>query len=230
MFCYLTRERPMNWRNILRNMLILLCVWMMDLFALSPEEERFFLQMSGVEESLSKISNFKGYTTEPQRFIIRIKRENYRQRVIDLLKRKNISMVKQDSVLVIEWGGGGLNYRCLYIAKIAIFFKVNNDGEMQYQDIVITDEFKNKIVEINKILCGAGYYGDISGRGADFPTYIITTISKEAREHVAILYGAVIPKLKKEVNQTKDMQRTLKLNNLIIQLKEICKLEPESGA
>lgn len=142
-----------------------------------------------------------------------------RANVIKALAENGFDLAQLDDVLVIEWGGGGVPYRALYIAE-RVFRVKELDKKIAVDELALNDDIKNDAAELRKLLIEDQYEGVIAGAGADISTYIVTVFAREDSE-TAIIYSAAADKA------SGDTAAVLKA---IAQIKEKCNIAGESGA
>lgn len=178
--------------------------------------KRQFVYAETVDEINALINNWKG--------------SNIRKKSLTLLKENGFDVASSKNIMVIEWGGGGLPYRALYLSDAIFFIRESENRNLVAKKISVKKSILLEENFIKKIIEKANYKGDISGVGDDFTTYIITIFNDAEREKVVIIYGASEENIKSKKERTDNDRDTLSLFDLIMKIKKSCSIKPGSGA
>ena len=206
---------------------------MIDLLSITPELVAKYSESCdaiSLIESLSKEQQIIPEASEEFYSLIKNwKDKEFRKKSLDLLKKDGIDVTRTPKIIVIEWGGGGIPYRALYLAEFAYFIRVSDSEKIQTKKININADMHADINAIIKIISQNNFYGNITGEGADFRTYVVTILD-EAKEKTAIIYGASVANIKNKKDRNDNEKDTVSIWDLIMNIKKNCGIKPESGA
>lgn len=142
-----------------------------------------------------------------------------REHVIKALADNGLDLAKSENTVVVEWGGGGIPYRALYIAE-KVFLVKEQDKKIAVNELALNDDIKKSAAELRNLLIEDQYAGVITGAGVDIKTSIVTAFAKDGGK-TAIIYDAAPEKASKD---------TVAVLKAIALLKENCNIANESGA
>ena len=218
----------------MRKLLIIGMIAMINVFA----DERLgfdFSEFDGIDDQILLLSRDKDVLAVTRREVDRLvaswKQRDLRKKSLILLKKANFNTLESGKIVVVEWGGGGLGYRALYLSKRIFYIRELGD-QLKIDEILVKDSLKLKedihaIIEILKK--DSDYIGNISGFSFDTQTYFLTFLNeKEIKKSIIISCSSVIKIKKKDMSANE--RNTISLWDLIMMIKENCKLSPESGA
>lgn len=216
-------------------LLILLgCIMMMDLSAITPELVTKYPESCSVISLIELLSKEQQIIPESSEEFYSLaknwKDKDFRKKSLDLLKKDGFDITHTKKFIVIEWGGGGIPYRALYLSEFAYFVCVSGSEKIQTRKININTDIHDDINAIIKIIKQNNFYGNITGEGADFQTYVITIFDNEAKEKTAIIYGASVANIKDKKDKNDNEKDTIAVWDLIMNIKESCGIKPDSGA
>ena len=218
----------------MRKLLIIGMIAMINVFA----DERLgfdFSEFDGIDDQILLLSRDKDVLAVTRREVDRLvaswKQKDLRKKSLILLKKANFNTLESGKIVVVEWGGGGLGYRALYLSKRIFYIRELGD-QLKIDEILVKDSLKLKedihaIIEILKK--DSDYIGNISGFSFDTQTYFLTFLNEKEIKKSIIISGSSVIKIKKK-DMSANERNTISLWNLIMMIKENCKLSPESGA
>ncbi len=218
----------------MRKLLIIGMIAMINVFA----DERLgfdFSEFDGIDDQILLLSRDKDVLAVTRREVDRLvaswKQRDLRKKSLILLKKANFNTLESGKIVVVEWGGGGLGYRALYLSKRIFYIRELGD-QLKIDEILVKDSLKLKedihaIIEILKK--DSDYIGNISGFSFDTQTYFLTFLNEKEIKKSIIISGSSVIKIKKK-DMSANERNTISLWNLIMMIKENCKLSPESGA
>lgn len=218
----------------MRKLLIIGMIAMINVFA----DERLgfdFSEFDGIDDQILLLSRDKDVLAVTRREVDRLvaswKQRDLRKKSLILLKKANFNTLESGKIVVVEWGGGGLGYRALYLSKRIFYIRELGD-QLEIDEILVKDSLKLKedihaIIEILKK--DSDYIGNISGFSFDTQTYFLTFLNEKEIKKSIIISGSSVIKIKKK-DMSANERNTISLWNLIMMIKENCKLSPESGA
>lgn len=218
----------------MRKLLIIGMIAMINVFA----DERLgfdFSEFDGIDDQILLLSRDKDVLAVTRREVDRLvaswKQRDLRKKSLILLKKANFNTLESGKIVVVEWGGGGLGYRALYLSKRIFYIKELGD-QLKIDEILVKDSLKLKedihaIIEILKK--DSDYIGNISGFSFDTQTYFLTFLNEKEIKKSIIISGSSVIKIKKK-DMSANERNTISLWDLIMMIKENCKLSPESGA
>lgn len=193
-----------------------------QLGAVTPEEIEAYAEFKDAAAQLALLlsdSDASWGKEEVTGLIDRWADAGLRANVIKALAENGFDLAHLEDVLVIEWGGGGVPYRALYIAEKAFLVK-ELDKKITVDELALNDDIKKSAVELRNLLVEDQYKGVIAGVGADVAVCIVTVFDKEGGK-TALIYDAATEKA------SEDTAAALKL---IAGIKEKCDIAGESGA
>ena len=218
----------------MRKLLIIGMIAMINVFA----DERLgfdFSEFDGIDDQILLLSRDKDVLAVTRREVDRLvaswKQRDLRKKSLILLKKANFNTLESGKIVVVEWGGGGLGYRALYLSKRIFYIRELGD-QFKIDEILVKDSLKLKedihaIIEILKK--DSDYIGNISGFSFDTQTYFLTFLNEKEIKKSIIISGSSVIKIKKK-DMSANERNTISLWDLIMMIKENCKLSPESGA
>ncbi len=218
----------------MRKLLIIGMIAMINVFA----DERLgfdFSEFDGIDDQILLLSRDKDVLAVTRREVDRLvaswKQRDLRKKSLILLKKANFNTLESGKIVVVEWGGGGLGYRALYLSKRIFYIRELGD-QLKIDEILVKDSLKLKedihaIIEILKK--DSDYIGNISGFSFDTQTYFLTFLNEKEIKKSIIISGSSVIKIKKK-DMSANERNTISLWDLIMMIKENCKLSPESGA
>lgn len=218
----------------MRKLLIIGMIAMINVFA----DERLgfdFSEFDGIDDQILLLSRDKDVLAVTRREVDRLvaswKQRDLRKKSLILLKKANFNTLESGKIVVVEWGGGGLGYRALYLSKRIFYIRELGDP-LKIDEILVKDSLKLKedihaIIEILKK--DSDYIGNISGFSFDTQTYFLTFLNEKEIKKSIIISGSSVIKIKKK-DMSANERNTISLWDLIMMIKENCKLSPESGA
>ena len=218
----------------MRKLLIIGMIAMINVFA----DERLgfdFSEFDGIDDQILLLSRDKDVLAVTRREVDRLvaswKQRDLRKKSLILLKKANFNTLESGKIVVVEWGGGGLGYRALYLSKRIFYIRELGD-QLKIDEILVKDSLKLKedihaIIEILKK--DSDYIGNISGFSFDTQTYFLTFLNEKEIKKSIIISGSSVIKTKKK-DMSANERNTISLWDLIMMIKENCKLSPESGA
>lgn len=218
----------------MRKLLIIGMIAMINVFA----DERLgfdFSEFDGIDDQILLLSRDKDVLAvirrEVDRLVASWKQRDLRKKSLILLKKANFNTLESGKIVVVEWGGGGLGYRALYLSKRIFYIRELGD-QLKIDEILVKDSLKLKedihaIIEILKK--DSDYIGNISGFSFDTQTYFLTFLNEKEIKKSIIISGSSVIKIKKK-DMSANERNTISLWDLIMMIKENCKLSPESGA
>lgn len=218
----------------MRKLLIIGMIAMINVFA----DERLgfdFSEFDGIDDQILLLSRDKDVLAVTRREVDRLvaswKQRDLRKKSLILLKKANFNTLESGKIVVVEWGGGGLGYRALYLSKRIFYIRELGD-QLKIDEILVKDSLKLKedihaIIEILKK--DSDYIGNISGFSFDTQTYFLTFLNEKEIKKSIIISGSFVIKIKKK-DMSANERNTISLWDLIMMIKENCKLSPESGA
>lgn len=218
----------------MRKLLIIGMIAMINVFA----DERLgfdFSEFDGIDDQILLLSRDKDVLAVTRREVDRLvaswKQRDLRKKSLILLKKANFNTLESGKIVVVEWGGGGLGYRALYLSKRIFYIRELGD-QLEIDEILVKDSLKLKedihaIIEILKK--DSDYIGNISGFSFDTQTYFLTFLNEKEIKKSIIISGSSVIKIKKK-DMSANERNTISLWDLIMMIKENCKLSPESGA
>lgn len=218
----------------MRKLLIIGMIAMINVFA----DERLgfdFSEFDGIDDQILLLSRDKDVLAVTRREVDRLvaswKQRDLRKKSLILLKKANFNTLESGKIVVVEWGGGGLGYRALYLSKRIFYIRELGD-QLKIDEILVKDSLKLKedihaIIEILKK--NSDYIGNISGFSFDTQTYFLTFLNEKEIKKSIIISGSSVIKIKKK-DMSANERNTISLWDLIMMIKENCKLSPESGA
>lgn len=195
---------------------------MLQLGAVTPEDIEAYAEFKDTAAQLELLTvggDVSWGKEEVASLITRWADAGLRANVIKALAKNGFDLAQLEWALVIEWGGGGVPYRALYIADKA-FLLEEQDKKIAVNELTLNDDIRNGVAELRKLLIEDQYEGVIAGAGADIRTYIVTAFDKEGGQ-TAIIYDAVTGE------SSEDTGAALKA---IAGIKEKCNIAGESGA
>ena len=194
-----------------------------------------FSEFDGIDDQILLLSRDKDVLAVTRREVDRLvaswKQRDLRKKSLILLKKANFNTLESGKIVVVEWGGGGLGYRALYLSKRIFYIRELGD-QLKIDEILVKDSLKLKedihaIIEILKK--DSDYIGNISGFSFDTQTYFLTFLNEKEIKKSIIISGSSVIKIKKK-DMSANERNTISLWDLIMMIKENCKLSPESGA
>ena len=218
----------------MRKLLIIGMIAMINVFA----DERLgfdFSEFDGIDDQILLLSRDKDVLAVTRREVDRLvaswKQRDLRKKSLILLKKANFNTLESGKIVVVEWGGGGLGYRAFYLSKRIFYIRELGD-QLKIDEILVKDSLKLKedihaIIEILKK--DSDYIGNISGFSFDTQTYFLTFLNEKEIKKSIIISGSSVIKIKKK-DMSANERNTISLWDLIMMIKENCKLSPESGA
>ena len=218
----------------MRKLLIIGMIAMINVFA----DERLgfdFSEFDGIDDQILLLSRDKDVLAVTRREVDRLvaswKQRDLRKKSLILLKKANFNTLESGKIVVVEWGGGGLGYRALYLSKRIFYIRELGD-QLEIDEILVKDSLKLKedihaIIEILKK--DSDYIGNISGFSFDTQTYFLTFLNEKEIKKSIIISGSSVIKIKKK-DMSANERNTISLWDLIMMIKENCKLSLESGA
>lgn len=218
----------------MRKLLIIGMIAMINVFA----DERLgfdFSEFDGIDDQILLLSRDKDVLAVTRREVDRLvaswKQRDLRKKSLILLKKANFNTLESGKIVVVEWGGGGLGYRALYLSKRIFYIRELGD-QLKIDEILVKDSLKLKedihaIIEILKK--DSDYIGNISGFSFDTQTYFLTFLNEKEIKKSIIISGSSVIKIKKK-DMSANERNTISLWDLIMMIKENCKLSPENGA
>ncbi len=218
----------------MRKLLIIGMIAMINVFA----DERLgfdFSEFDGIDDQILLLSRDKDVLAVTRREVDRLvaswKQRDLRKKSLILLKKANFNTLESGKIVVVEWGGGGLGYRALYLSKRIFYIRELGD-QLKIDEILVKDSLKLKedihaIIEILKK--DSDYIGNISGFSFDTQTYFLTFLNEKEIKKSIIISGSSVIKIKKK-DMSANERNTISLWDLIMMIKENCKLSLESGA
>ena len=218
----------------MRKLLIIGMIAMINVFA----DERLgfdFSEFDGIDDQILLLSRDKDVLAVTRREVDRLvaswKQRDLRKKSLILLKKANFNTLESGKIVVVEWGGGGLGYRALYLSKRLFYIRELGD-QLKIDEILVKDSLKLKedihaIIEILKK--DSDYIGNISGFSFDTQTYFLTFLNEKEIKKSIIISGSSVIKIKKK-DMSANERNTISLWDLIMMIKENCKLSLESGA
>lgn len=218
----------------MRKLLIIGMIAMINVFA----DERLgfdFSEFDGIDDQILLLSRDKDVLAVTRREVDRLvaswKQRDLRKKSLILLKKAIFNTLESGKIVVVEWGGGGLGYRALYLSKRIFYIRELGD-QLKIDEILVKDSLKLKedihaIIEILKK--DSDYIGNISGFSFDTQTYFLTFLNEKEIKKSIIISGSSVIKIKKK-DMSANERNTISLWDLIMIIKENCKLSPESGA
>lgn len=218
----------------MRKLLIIGMIAMINVFA----DERLgfdFSEFDGIDDQILLLSRDKDVLAVTRREVDRLvaswKQRDLRKKSLILLKKANFNTLESGKIVVVEWGGGGLGYRALYLSKRIFYIRELGD-QLKIDEILVKDSLKLKedihaIIEILKK--DSDYIGNISGFSFDTQTYFLTFLNEKEIKKSIIISGSSVIKIKKK-DMSANERNTISLWDLIMMIKENCKFSPESGA
>lgn len=218
----------------MRKLLIIGMIAMINVFA----DERLgfdFSEFDGIDDQILLLSRDKDVLAVTRREVDRLvaswKQRDLRKKSLILLKKANFNTLESGKIVVVEWGGGGLGYRALYLSKRIFYIRELGD-QLKIDEILVKDSLKLKedihaIIEI--LRKDSDYIGNISGFSFDTQTYFLTFLNEKEIKKSIIISGSSVIKIKKK-DMSANERNTISLWDLIMMIKENCKLSPESGA
>ena len=179
---------------------------------------------------LAKSGNvFRETKDEIDMLIADWKKSGVRSNALKLLAKHGFDIAEADDLVVIEWGGGGILYRALYLSKTVFFVRESSTGDLSVEKKEINGDVRNNAALIKEIIEKKKYAGDISGGGSDIPTFIVTIIG--AGHKTAIIYDAPpLDVLSGKRKPNDNEKNTLFLMELIWKIRRAYGIKPESGA
>ncbi len=212
----------------MRKLLIIGMIAMINVFA----DERLgfdFSEFDGIDDQILLLSRDKDVLAVTRREVDRLvaswKQRDLRKKSLILLKKANFNTLESGKIVVVEWGGGGLGYRALYLSKRIFYIRELGD-QLKIDEILVKDSLKLKedihaIIEILKK--DSDYIGNISGFSFDTQTYFLTFLNEKEIKKSIIISGSSVIKIKKK-DMSANERNTISLWDLIMMIKENCKL------
>ena len=195
---------------------------MLQLGAVTPEDIEAYAEFKDTAAQLELLTvggDVSWGKEEVASLITRWADAGLRANVIKALAKNGFDLAQLEWALVIEWGGGGVPYRALYIADKA-FLLEEQDKKIAVNELTLNDDIRMGVADLRKLLIEDQYEGVIAGAVADIRTYIVTAFDKEGGQ-TAIIYDAVTGE------SSEDTGAALKA---IAGIKEKCNIAGESGA
>jgi len=190
-----------------------------------------FSDVSAQIPLLAKRQNiFSETVDEINTLIIGWKKENIRKKSLKLLTENGFDIANSKNIIVIEWGGGGLSYRALYLSENVFFIGELDDKNLSIKKIDIDKNMLKETIAIQSMIEKEDYEGNISSAGDDFQTYIVTILSNTDKEKPIVIYGASVANIKDKKSKTNNEKDTITIFDLIMKIKKNCYIKPESGA
>lgn len=193
-----------------------------QLGAVTPEEIEAYAEFKDAAAQLALLSSDSDASWGKEEVTVLIDQwadAGLRANVIKALAENGFDLAQLEDVLVVEWGGGGVPYRALYIAEKAFLVK-ELDKKITVDELALNDDIKKSAAELRNLLVEDQYKGVIAGAGADVAVCIVTVFDKEGGK-TALIYDAATEKA------SEDTAAALKL---IAGIKEKCDIAGESGA
>ncbi|UKI33563.1 MAG: hypothetical protein L6W00_09085 [Lentisphaeria bacterium] len=190
----------------MRKLLIIGMIAMINVFA----DERLgfdFSEFDGIDDQILLLSRDKDVLAVTRREVDRLvaswKQRDLRKKSLILLKKANFNTLESGKIVVVEWGGGGLGYRALYLSKRIFYIRELGD-QLKIDEILVKDSLKLKedihaIIEILKK--DSDYIGNISGFSFDTQTYFLTFLNEKEIKKSIIISGSSVIKIKKRICQ-----------------------------
>ena len=156
------------------------------------------------------------------------KKSEVRSNALKLLAKHGFDIAEADDLVVIEWGGGGVPYRALYLSKAVFFVRESSTGDLSVEKKEVNGDVRNNAALIKEIIEKKKYKGNISGGGLDIRTHIVTIVG--AAHNTAIIYGGAVSIISRKQNLTDNEKDTMAVWRLIWKIRQACVIKPESGA
>lgn len=205
-----------------------------NVIADESETIREFISFDGVVARIASLKEGQGVYSEMvdeiTRLITNWKKADVRAKALSLLKKEGFELSKDKKILIMEWGGGGVPYRALYLSESVYYIRQSDKEELQVEKQSLLPKVSKDADSIQRIIEKKEYEGDISGGGFDFQTYILTTLGSDEQDKVVVIYGAAVARIKDKKDKDDNMENTLKVYELIQSIRALCKIKAESGA
>lgn len=217
-------------------MILLGMILMINAQAVEQKKVDTYSTFSGVMGQMSLLSKKQNVLFETvceiNTLITGWAKENIRKKSLKLLAENGFDIARSKNIIVIEWGGGGISYRALYLSEKIFFVRKADDRSLQIEKTVMdkTLQIQTEVNSITEIMGSDKYIGNISGFGFDFQTYIVTILDGTGKEKTAIIYGASITDIKDKKDKTDNEKDTIAIWDLIMRIRKSFDIKPEGGA
>lgn len=204
--------------------------------AATPDDIENYSTFKSVTNQVSLLSKqeaiFPVTVDEINRLITGWQKEDIRKKSLALLKQNGLDIADSKQLVIIEWGGGGVPYRALYLAPAAFLVRESANRQLTVEKIAAdkTGEITKDANFIRQLFKDSQYQGNITGVGYDVRTYIVTVLDGAAKEKTAVIYGTVEIDIYRGKDKTDQEKDTVAVYKSILSIKKSCGIKPESGA